>query len=51
MLDAARAHDERAEVEKFHKVEEEEYEVEVPVPSDPRADERERDRARVGRVR
>jgi CTD kinase subunit beta len=49
MLDAARAHDERAEVEKFHKLEEEEYEVEVPV--DPRADERERDRARLGRVR
>jgi CTD kinase subunit beta len=49
MLDAARAHDERAEVEKFHKVEEEEYEVEVP--NDSRADERDRDRARVGRVR
>ncbi|KAI4910261.1 hypothetical protein J4E90_007694 [Alternaria incomplexa] len=47
MLDAARAHGERAEVEKFHKVEEEEYEVEVP--NDPRADERERNRARVGR--
>lgn len=30
MLDAARAKDERAEVEKYHKVEEEEYEVEVP---------------------
>lgn len=30
MLDAARARDERNEVEKFHKVEEEEYEVEVP---------------------
>ncbi|KAF2793008.1 cyclin-like protein [Melanomma pulvis-pyrius CBS 109.77] len=30
MLDAARARDERAEVDKFHKVEEEEYEVEVP---------------------
>ncbi|KAL1795580.1 hypothetical protein ACET3X_005804 [Alternaria dauci] len=51
MLDAARAHDERAEVEKFHKVEEEEYEVEVPIPSDQRTDERERDRARIGRVR
>jgi CTD kinase subunit beta len=53
MLDAARAHEERAEVEKFHKVEEEEYEVEVP--NDPRSDdwerERERDRARAGRVR
>jgi CTD kinase subunit beta len=30
MIDAARARDERAEVEKFHKIEEEEYEVEVP---------------------
>ncbi|KAJ8116027.1 hypothetical protein OPT61_g2459 [Boeremia exigua] len=30
MLDAARAKDERAEVEKYHKVEEEEYEVEIP---------------------
>ncbi|KAG9382753.1 Cyclin [Pyrenophora tritici-repentis] len=49
MLDAARAHDERAAVEKFHKVEEEEYEVEVP--NDTRVDDRERDRARVGRVR
>ncbi|EOA87726.1 RNA polymerase II C-terminal domain kinase beta subunit [Exserohilum turcicum] len=49
MLDAARAHEERAQVEKFHKVEEEEYEVEVP--NDPRADDRERDRARAGRVR
>ncbi|KAI0578035.1 Cyclin [Pyrenophora tritici-repentis] len=47
MLDAARAHDERAAVEKFHKVEEEEYEVEVP--NDTRVDDRERDRARVGR--
>lgn len=49
MLDAARAHDERAEVEKFHKVEEEEYEVEVS--NDTRPDERERDRIRIGRVR
>jgi CTD kinase subunit beta len=49
MLDAARAHDERAEVEKFHKVEEEEYEVEVS--NDTRPDDRERDRIRVGRVR
>ncbi|CAA9960634.1 Cyclin [Pyrenophora teres f. maculata] len=47
MLDAARAHDERAAVEKFQKVEEEEYEVEVP--NDTRVDDRERDRARVGR--
>lgn len=30
MLDAARARDERVEVDKFHKIEEEEYEVEVP---------------------
>jgi CTD kinase subunit beta len=30
MLDAARARDERAEVDKYHKIEEEEYEVEVP---------------------
>ncbi|KAF2024649.1 cyclin-like protein [Setomelanomma holmii] len=30
MLDAARARDERDEVEKYHKIEEEEYEVEVP---------------------
>jgi CTD kinase subunit beta len=49
MLDAARAQDERAEVEKFHKVEEEEYEVEVP--HDTRADDREKERARAGRVR
>jgi CTD kinase subunit beta len=51
MLDAARAHDERAEVEKFHKLEEEEYEVEVPISSESRTDDRERERARVGRVR
>ncbi|CAN9176385.1 unnamed protein product [Alternaria alternata] len=49
MLDAARAHDERAEVEKFHKLEEEEYEVEVPISSESRTDDRERERARVGR--
>jgi len=30
MLDAARARDERAEVDKYHKMEEEVYEVEVP---------------------
>jgi CTD kinase subunit beta len=35
MLDAARARDERNEVDKFHKVEEEEYEVEVPIDSRP----------------
>jgi CTD kinase subunit beta len=49
MLDAARAHDERTEVDKFHKVEEEEYEVEVP--NDTRPDDRERERVKVGRVR
>jgi CTD kinase subunit beta len=49
MLDAARAHDERAEVDKFYKVEEEEYEEEVP--NDTRVDDRERERARAGRVR
>ncbi|KAF1937372.1 cyclin-like protein [Clathrospora elynae] len=49
MLDAARAHDERAEVDKFHKVEEEEYEVEVP--NDSRMDDREKEKGRVGRVR
>lgn len=49
MLDAARAHDERAKVEKYHKMEEEEYEVEVP--NDIKGDDREKDRARVGRVR
>ncbi|CAO2653567.1 Nn.00g029780.m01.CDS01 [Neocucurbitaria sp. VM-36] len=49
MLDAARARDERAEVEKYHKIEEEEYEVEVP--NDSRVDERGQERARVGRVR
>ncbi|RMZ71921.1 cytochrome p450 61 [Pyrenophora seminiperda CCB06] len=47
MLDAARAHDERAAVEKFHKAEEEEYEVEVPY--DTRVDDRDRERARAGR--
>jgi CTD kinase subunit beta len=35
MLDAARARDERNEVDKFHKIEEEEYEVEVPIDSRP----------------
>lgn len=49
MLDAARARDEHAEVDKFHKIEEEEYEVEVP--NDIRVDDREKDRARFGRVR
>ncbi len=49
MLDAARARDERAEVDKFHKIEEEEYEVEVP--NDTSLDIREKDRARAGRVR
>jgi CTD kinase subunit beta len=44
MLDAARARDERAEVEKYHKIEEEEYEVEVPVET--RVDDRDR-RSRV----
>jgi CTD kinase subunit beta len=44
MLDAARARDERNEVEKFHKVEEEEYEVEVPI--DNRTDDRDK-RSRV----
>lgn len=34
MLDAARARDERAEVDKYHKIEEEEYEVEVPISSE-----------------
>ncbi|KAF2713363.1 cyclin-like protein [Pleomassaria siparia CBS 279.74] len=34
MLDAARARDERAEVDKFHKTEEEEYEVEVAIEPD-----------------
>ncbi|CAN9365768.1 unnamed protein product [Alternaria alternata] len=34
MLDAARAHDERAEVEKFHKLEEEEYEDLISVAND-----------------
>ncbi|KAF2849769.1 cyclin-like protein [Plenodomus tracheiphilus IPT5] len=49
MLDAARARDERAEVDKYHKIEEEEYEVEVPL--DYRVDDREKDRPRLGRVR
>ncbi|KAH9870922.1 hypothetical protein J1614_006494 [Plenodomus biglobosus] len=49
MLDAARARDERAEVDKYHRIEEEEYEVEVPV--DQRLDDREKDRLRTGRVR
>lgn len=44
MLDAARARDERNEVDKFHKVEEEEYEVEVPI--DNRPDDRDK-RSRV----
>jgi CTD kinase subunit beta len=35
MLDAARARNERNEVDKFHKIEEEEYEVEVPIDSRP----------------
>lgn len=35
MLDAARARDERVEVDKFHKIEEEEYQVEVPIDSRP----------------
>lgn len=49
MLDAARARDERAEVDRFHKVEQEEYEVEVPI--DNRTDDRDKDRPRAGRVR
>jgi CTD kinase subunit beta len=44
MLDAARARDERNEVDKFHKIEEEEYEVEVPI--DNRPDDRDK-RSRV----
>lgn len=44
MLDAARARDERAEVEKYYKVEEEEYEVEVP---NDKAEDPDRDRRRV----
>ncbi|KAF2629150.1 cyclin-like protein [Macroventuria anomochaeta] len=44
MLDAARARDERAEVEKYHKVEEEEYEVEVP---NDKVENGDRDRRRV----
>jgi CTD kinase subunit beta len=45
MLDAARARDERNEVDKFHKIEEEEYEVEVPI------DNRPEDRDKRSRVR
>ncbi|KAH8698195.1 cyclin-like protein [Phaeosphaeriaceae sp. PMI808] len=44
MLDAARARDERNEVDKYHKIEEEEYEVEIPY--EPRPDERDK-RSRV----
>lgn len=44
MLDAVRARDERAEVEKYHKVEEEEYEVEIP---NDKVDDGDRDRRRV----
>ncbi|KAH6629598.1 cyclin-like protein [Boeremia exigua] len=44
MLDAARARDERAEVDKYHRVEEEEYEVEVP---NDRGEDGERERRRV----
>ncbi|KAH7371139.1 cyclin-like protein [Pyrenochaeta sp. MPI-SDFR-AT-0127] len=51
MLDAGRARDEHAEVDKFHKIEEEEYEVEVEVQNDVHVDDRERERTRVGRVR
>ncbi|KAF2996822.1 RNA polymerase II C-terminal domain kinase beta subunit [Curvularia kusanoi] len=50
MLDAARARDERAAVDKYHKVEEEEYEVEVPnekYEDAERERERERERRRV----
>jgi CTD kinase subunit beta len=35
MLDAARANRERAEVDRYYKVEEEEYEVEVPNTAEP----------------
>ena len=45
MLDAGRARDERIEVDKFHKVEEEEYQVEVPI------DNRPNDREKRSRVR
>jgi CTD kinase subunit beta len=45
MLDAARARDERNEVDRFHKIEEEEYEVEVPIDSGPD------DRGKRSRVR
>jgi len=45
MLDAARARDERNEVDRFHKIEEEEYEVEVPI------DNRPEDRDKRSRVR
>lgn len=49
MLDAARARGERIEYDRYHKVEEEEYELEVPI--DNRTDDRDKDRARTGRVR
>ncbi|KAH5301061.1 hypothetical protein HBI11_141010 [Parastagonospora nodorum] len=45
MLDAARARDERNEVDRFHKIEEEEYEVEVPIEIRPE------DRDKRSRVR
>lgn len=44
MLDAARARDERTEVEKYYMVEEEEYEIEVP---NERVEDADRDRRRV----
>lgn len=44
MLDAARAKDEKAEVEKYHKVIEEEYEVEIP---NDKFEEGDRERRRV----
>jgi CTD kinase subunit beta len=48
MLDAARARDERAQVDKYHRVEEEEYEVEVPNERFEEGEkERERERRRV----
>ena len=51
MLDAARARDERAQVERFHRVEEEEFEVEVPNEKyeDGAGREREREREMEGR--
>ncbi|KAJ4364521.1 RNA polymerase II C-terminal domain kinase beta subunit [Neocucurbitaria cava] len=49
MLDAARARDERTEVEKYHKIEEEEYEVEVP--NDGKDDGKEKEKERPTRVR